>query len=73
MMRMQWVASNFCPYLFWGFCFQTRVSRGFSARCGGSKMQLVAFFLSCLGIGFWYKFVPPSNGCSTFNKYPLHR
>lgn len=27
MMRMQWVASNFCPYLFWGFCFQTRVSR----------------------------------------------
>lgn len=27
-----------------------RVSRELSARCGGSKMQLVAFFLSCLGI-----------------------
>ena len=27
--------------------------------------------LSCLGIGFWYKFVPPSNGCSAFYQYPF--
>lgn len=27
--------------------------------------------LSRLGIGFWYKFVPPSNGCSAFYQYPF--
>ena len=27
--------------------------------------------LSCLGIGFWYTFVPPSNGCSALYQYPF--
>ena len=27
-------------------------------------------FLSCLGVGFWYKFVPSSNGCFGRNAHP---
>ena len=93
MMRMQWVVPNFYLYLFWDFCFQTRVSRVLRASNGRNRASDVAALcrpaasssslhasalgggfipppLSRLGIGFWYTFVPSSNGCFGRNAHP---
>lgn len=42
-----------------------------SPACAPVAEGLIPPPLSCLSIGFWYKFVPPSNGCSAFYQYPF--